>query len=259
VCVCSGAVLFLLQSPDNRSLLSIASTPAETPIPLRHKTRLLVRYDTTEPLLLQKARLRAASCSGQELKVFEERRNFNKTIICLALRPLLTLDTTRHQHNRIIEDEAAHELYMKRAIILAKNSRLQPFGALLVDDSGVVVGEGWNRASINPVLHGEIDAINNCATKHPAIDWERLTLFTTAEPCAMCQAAVAWTGISGVVYGSSIPFLRGLGWRTIEIRAEDMAERVRFRQCVIKGGVLELECNGLFKDAISRQTIVVPH
>jgi len=146
-----------------------------------------------------------------------------------------------------------HENFMRRAIALAGNNPKYPFGALLVDAAnGSVVAEGWNRSAQNPTWHGEIDAINQCAAKHPGIDWTKLILYTTAEPCPMCQSAVAWAGIGTVVFGSSIPFLESLHWSQIGIRAEEIAKRTPFRKCAIIGDVLESECNALFRAAAGR-------
>lgn len=148
--------------------------------------------------------------------------------------------------------EPVDEQYMGRAIRLARNNPKYPFGALLVDRTkGVVVGEGWNRSVKNPTWHGEMDAINKCAASQPKIDWTKLTLYTTAEPCAMCQGAVAWSGISRVVFGSSIPFLKSLNWWAIDIRAEEVAKLSAFRSCTVVGGVLEEECNKLFRAALN--------
>ena len=148
--------------------------------------------------------------------------------------------------------QPADEQYMRRAIRLAGNNPKYPFGALLVDrEKGIVVGEGWNRSVKNPTWHGEMDAINKCAATHPKIDWSKLTLYTTAEPCAMCQGAVAWSGISRVVFGSSIPFLKSLNWWAIDIRAEEVAKLSAFRDCAVVGGVLEEECNKLFRSALN--------
>ena len=141
--------------------------------------------------------------------------------------------------------------YMRRAIRLAANNPKYPFAALLVDQKGVVVAEGWNRSVHNPTWHGEMDAINKCAASHPKTDWTSLTLYTTAEPCAMCQGAVAWTGISRVVFGSSIPFLKTLNWWAIDIRAEELSRLSSFRKCTVVGGVLEDECNKLFRVALT--------
>lgn len=141
---------------------------------------------------------------------------------------------------------------MRRAIKLAENNKKYPFAAVLVDQKkGVVVAEGWNRSSINPTWHGEMDAINNCAAANPKIDWTTLTLYTTAEPCAMCQGAVAWAGIKRVVFGSSIPFLKSLDWWAIDIRANELSRLAAFRECTVVGGVLEGECNKLFRTALN--------
>jgi len=143
------------------------------------------------------------------------------------------------------------EEYMRRAIRLAGNNPKSPFAAVLVDQQKRVVAEGWNRSVHNPTWHGEMDAINKCAASDPKVDWTKLTLYTTAEPCAMCQGAVAWAGISRVVFGSSIPFLKGLNWWAIDIRAEELSRLAAFRQCTVVGGVLEEECNKLFRTALT--------
>lgn len=152
--------------------------------------------------------------------------------------------------NTLIEPD--DENHMRRAIRLAGSVPKYPFGALLVDQKkGIVVAEGWNRSVQNPTWHGEMDAINKCAASHPKIDWTTLTLYTTAEPCAMCQGAVAWTGINRVVFGSSIPFLKTLNWWAIDIRAEELSRLSTFRNCTVVGGVLEEECNKLFRKALT--------
>jgi tRNA(Arg) A34 adenosine deaminase TadA len=147
--------------------------------------------------------------------------------------------------------EPDDERYMTRAIRLAGNVPKFPFGALLVDEKKEIVAEGWNRSVHNPTWHGEMDAINKCAASGAKVDWMKVTLYTTAEPCAMCQGAVAWAGIKRVVYGSSIPFLKSLNWWAIDIRAEELARLASFRQCTVVGGVLEEECNQLFRTALT--------
>jgi tRNA(adenine34) deaminase len=147
--------------------------------------------------------------------------------------------------------DADDETHMRRAIRLAGNNPKHPFAAVIVDQEKRVVAEGWNRSAHNPTWHGEMDAINKCAASNPNIDWTRLTLYTTAEPCAMCQGAVAWAGIKRVVFGSSIPFLKSLDWWAIDIRAEELARLAAFRKCTVVGGVLEEECNKLFRAALT--------
>jgi tRNA(Arg) A34 adenosine deaminase TadA len=140
---------------------------------------------------------------------------------------------------------------MQRAIALAGHVPGRPFAAVIVDqDSGRIIAEGWNRSSINPTWHGEVDAINQLVQR--GISWRDspLALYTTAEPCAMCQGAIHWTGIQAVFFGSSIDFLRRSGWRQIDIPAAEVARRTTFNPCSVVGGILEPQCNALFQAAM---------
>ena len=150
-------------------------------------------------------------------------------------------------------EDLDHELCMRRAIELAANVPDVPFGAVIVDrSSGRIVAEGWNKSSANPTWHGEIDAINRLAESQAEFDGSQLVLYTTAEPCPMCQGAILWSGIGTVVYGTSIRFLQSQGWRQIDILAEEVVRRSPSWECTRVGGVLEEECNALF-EAASRQ------
>ena len=147
-------------------------------------------------------------------------------------------------------DDLDHERYMRRAIELAANVPDFPFGAVIVDRrTGEIVAEGWNKSSTNPTWHGEIDAINRLAESQADFDGSQLVLYTTAEPCPMCQGAILWSGIETVVYGTSIRFLQSQGWRQIDILAEEVVRRSPSWKCRLIGGVLEQECNALFEAA----------
>jgi tRNA(Arg) A34 adenosine deaminase TadA len=144
----------------------------------------------------------------------------------------------------------SHEDYMRHAITMAQEVPEYPFGAVIVRQStGEIMAKGYNRSSNNPTFHGEMDAINHCATTHPQLDWTELDLYTTAEPCPMCQSAIVWAGIANVYFGTSIPFLQSHGWKQIDIRAEEVSRRTPFRQTKVIGGILENECNALFEAA----------
>lgn len=139
-----------------------------------------------------------------------------------------------------------HEFHMRRAIALARSQPRLPFGSVIVHKDSII-GEGQNRTHQNPILHGEIDAINQVAAKFPRLNWSAVSLYTTAEPCPMCQAAVAWAGIGSVIYGASIPQLKRLGWWQIDLRATEIARRSPAPPCRILGGILEKECLELFE------------
>lgn len=135
---------------------------------------------------------------------------------------------------------------MERAIELAKNAPSHPFGAVIVDVlRGSIVAEGFNQAKVNSTWHGEIVAINQFfARDHQAAS--ECLLYTTAEPCPMCQSAILWAGFQGVVFGTSIEYLSQTGWRQIGISSREICGRTPFATCRIVGGVMERECNALF-------------
>ena len=139
---------------------------------------------------------------------------------------------------------------MRRAIQLAQLNPRHPFGSVIADsESGDVVAEGVNQSEQNPAWHGEIVAINHCAQRGDATDWSQLTVYTTAEPCPMCMAAMLWSGIHCVVYGTSIPKLIELGWDQIDLRADVIVSRSHRPQTEVIGGVLQHDCDELFRSA----------
>ena len=96
---------------------------------------------------------------------------------------------------------------MQQAISLAKETAIKgdvPVGALVVDDSGNVVGQGANLREQNndPTAHAEIVAIRNAAKKLGNYRLHDLTMVVTLEPCGMCAGAIAQSRIKRLVFGS---------------------------------------------------------
>ena len=98
-----------------------------------------------------------------------------------------------------------------------------------------------------------IDAINQLVLSNPGIDGSKLVVYSTAEPYPICQGAILWYGIEMVVFGTSIRSLQKMGWRQIDIFAEEVVRRSPAWKCTITGGVLEQECDALFAMAISQR------
>ncbi len=141
-----------------------------------------------------------------------------------------------------------HERYMRRAVEISRGNADAPFGCVIVDgETGEVVAEALNDAQRNPVLHGETAAIINLAEAHPGADRTRMTLYTTAEPCPMCAGAILWSGISRLVFGTSMETLKGLGRPQIGIPFREVADRASFDGPEVVGGVLEGECDALYE------------
>ncbi len=101
--------------------------------------------------------------------------------------------------------------WMRQALALAERAEREddeiPVGALIVDATGAVVGEGWNRniAETDPSAHAEIVAMRQAGK---ALGNHRLvgcTLYVTLEPCAMCAMAMVHARLARVVYAATDP------------------------------------------------------
>ncbi len=96
---------------------------------------------------------------------------------------------------------------MQQAITLAKETALKgdvPVGALVVDDSGNIVGQGANlrEQENDPTAHAEIVAIRNAAKKIGNYRLDDLTMVVTLEPCGMCAGAIAQSRIKRLIFGA---------------------------------------------------------
>ena len=96
---------------------------------------------------------------------------------------------------------------MQQALLLAKDAAAAgdvPVGAVVVDDSGVVIGSGKNERVKNndPLAHAEIMAIKSAAKNQSNWRFDQLTLIVTLEPCAMCAGAIAQSRFKRLVFGS---------------------------------------------------------
>ncbi len=99
-----------------------------------------------------------------------------------------------------------HTYYLKRAIEISRESRESgntPFGALLVDQDGNILMEQQNIEITEKICTGHAEATLAARASHEySRDFlKNCTLYTTAEPCAMCAGAVYWANIGRVVYG----------------------------------------------------------
>jgi len=98
-----------------------------------------------------------------------------------------------------------HEKYLRRAVAVSRNARAHgntPFGAILVDAGGNIVMEQENIEITGKICTGHAETTLAARASH---EYERdflwgCTLYTTAEPCAMCTGAIYWSGIGTIVY-----------------------------------------------------------
>ena len=94
----------------------------------------------------------------------------------------------------------------------AKSHGNHPFGAVLVDVDGKVLLEAENRymPTHDGTAHAERLLATEACTTLSAATLQRATIYSSAEPCAMCAGAIYWAGIGRLVYGLSEQRLRKL-------------------------------------------------
>ena len=109
--------------------------------------------------------------------------------------------------------------YLRHAIALsaaAKAHGKHPFAALIVDAQHEVLAEagnafGWPDGDATG--HAELLAVREASRRFPPAHLAQATLYSSAEPCAMCAGAVYWAGLRRVVYALSEARLRTLTGR----------------------------------------------
>ena len=80
-----------------------------------------------------------------------------------------------------------------------------PFGAVIVDAGGQVVAAACNAviSQNDPTAHAEVQTIRAAAAKLGRFDLSGLTIYSSAEPCPMCMAAIYWARLGRLVYGNT--------------------------------------------------------
>jgi tRNA(Arg) A34 adenosine deaminase TadA len=108
-----------------------------------------------------------------------------------------------------------HDFYLRRAFAVARLSRANgnhPFGAVLVGPDGTVLMEAENSCvtTRDRTGHAERNLMSRAAIVYDLGFLTKCTLYSSAEPCAMCAASAYWAGIGQVVYGLSETALNAL-------------------------------------------------
>ncbi|HCS61233.1 MAG TPA: tRNA-specific adenosine deaminase [Microbacterium sp.] len=101
----------------------------------------------------------------------------------------------------------ADDSAMQRALALAAAAAAAgeiPVGAVVLDATGAVIGEGRNNReeTHDPTGHAEIVALRQAAASVGSWNLESRTLIVTMEPCVMCAGAILQARISRVVFGA---------------------------------------------------------
>lgn len=150
-------------------------------------------------------------------------------------------------------DLSIHEAHMREAFAVARRARAhgnRPFGALLVAGNGAVLAAAENsQVSDEQVFaHAEMNLLQRAVQEFTPDVLATSTLYTSAEPCAMCAGAIFWSGISRLVYGLSgdrLHEMSGFSPHMLVASARDVLGRTG-RQVEIIGPIFEAEAEAIF-------------
>jgi tRNA(adenine34) deaminase len=102
------------------------------------------------------------------------------------------------------------EDWLRRAFALAQEARARgdrPFGVVVVGAEGEVLAEGESQQGASgggTLAHSEMVALGRL--HRAGVPREALaaaSIYSSGEPCAMCAAAIFYSGIGRIVYGLS--------------------------------------------------------
>lgn len=143
-----------------------------------------------------------------------------------------------------------HEAFLRLAIAESRKARADghhPFASILVDPQGQVLMTQHNAVMPERDMTGHAERV--LATRASiAYDPDFLagcTIYTSAEPCAMCSGAIYWAGLGRLVYGLSEHDMKSIIGHNPENLTLDLPCRDVFaagqRQIEVIGPLLEAE------------------
>jgi tRNA(Arg) A34 adenosine deaminase TadA len=150
-----------------------------------------------------------------------------------------------------------HERFLRLSFDVAKRARANgnhPFGSVLVSAAGDVLLEVENGFLPDRDMTGHAERLlaTQAGKQFTAETLRESTLYSSAEPCAMCVGAIYWAGIGRVVYGLSEHRLKAITGAHLENPTLDLPCRTVFaagrRQVEVIGPLLEDEAAVLHED-----------
>jgi len=156
-----------------------------------------------------------------------------------------------------ITEQDADLVFLRRAFAVARRARSHgnhPFGAVLVggDETVLIEMENGFLPDGDRTGHAERLLATQACKAYDAPTLARSTLYSSAEPCAMCAGAIYWAGIGRVVYGLSERRLKTITGNHAENPTLDLPCRTVFaagkRPTEVVGPLIEDEAAALHAD-----------
>ena len=128
---------------------------------------------------------------------------------------------------------------------LAFNENEIPIGAVIIDDSGILVCGEHNRIEQlgDATAHAEILALREASSILNRRRLSDCTLYSTVEPCAMCSGALVLCRVKRLVYGAT-----DSKFGAAESLFNVVNNPALNHQLEVTAGVLEEDCRELMKN-----------
>jgi tRNA(Arg) A34 adenosine deaminase TadA len=161
-----------------------------------------------------------------------------------------------------------HEFFLRRCFELARAARDKgdhPFAAILVDAGGLILmeqGNGYSSEGGDMTAHAERLIATRASKLHGSRFLAACTVYSSAEPCAMCAGALYWAGVGRLVYGQSEKSLKEMTGAHEENPTLDLPCRQVFeagaRPTVVIGPMLEDEAADLQREFWASRRATAP-
>jgi tRNA(Arg) A34 adenosine deaminase TadA len=142
----------------------------------------------------------------------------------------------------------------------ARDRGQHPFGCLIVGPDGAVLmeqGNAFGEEGHDMTAHAERLIASRASRRWRPSFLNDCTLYTSAEPCAMCAGAIYWAGLGRVVYGQTEASLKAATGDHPENPTLDLPCRVVFdagqRKVEVVGPLLEEEAAEIQRGFWSRR------
>ena len=146
-------------------------------------------------------------------------------------------------------DVAAMESALEQARLALTTSDV-PVGAVVIDETGAVIGVGRNEREAlgDPTAHAEVLALRAAARHRGEWRLSGCSLVVTLEPCTMCAGAAVQARIGRIIFGAFDDKAGAVGslWDVVRDR------RLPHRPEVVSG-VLADECGAILREFFKAQ------
>lgn len=122
-----------------------------------------------------------------------------------------------------------------------------PFGACIVKENKIIaLAHNTVLRDHDPTCHAEMNAIRLASKTLNTHILSGCELYTTAEPCPMCMAAIYWASLDKVFVGVNKDCAARFGFQD-DFLYQELVKPLKERLIPFVGGVMSKDCEEVFE------------